>query len=120
VSKENEVLQMFEMAERNLGPIGALVNNAGITGGFSRLEDVEAASFERVLAVIVTGALLCAREAVRRMSTRRGGAGGTIVNISSRAAQLGGAGEWIHYAITKGAIDTLTIGLAREVASEGI
>jgi NAD(P)-dependent dehydrogenase (short-subunit alcohol dehydrogenase family) len=120
VSKEQEVVQLFENAERNLGPLVALVNNAGITGGFSRLEDVQAAAFERVLAVNVTGALLCTREAVRRMSKRRGGAGGAIVNISSRAAQLGSPGEWIHYAMTKGAIDTLTIGLAREVASDGI
>jgi NAD(P)-dependent dehydrogenase (short-subunit alcohol dehydrogenase family) len=120
VSKEQEVAQLFENAERRLGPLVALVNNAGITGGFSRLEDVEAGTCERVLAVNVTGALLCAREAVRRMSRRRGAAGGAIVNISSRAAQLGSPGEWIHYAMTKGAIDTLTIGLAREVASDGI
>jgi NAD(P)-dependent dehydrogenase (short-subunit alcohol dehydrogenase family) len=120
VSKEGEVVQMFEMAEQNLGPLSALVNNAGITGGFSRLEDVEAGTLERVLAVNVTGSVLCAREAVRRMSKRRGGAGGAIVNISSRAAQLGSAGECIHYALSKGAIDTLTIGLAREVANDGI
>jgi NAD(P)-dependent dehydrogenase (short-subunit alcohol dehydrogenase family) len=120
VSREQEVVQLFKDAERNLGPLVALVNNAGITGGFSRVEDVEASTLERVLAVNVTGALLCAREAVRRMSKRRGGAGGSIVNISSRAAQLGSPGEWIHYAMTKGAIDTLTIGLAREVASDGI
>jgi NAD(P)-dependent dehydrogenase (short-subunit alcohol dehydrogenase family) len=120
VSEELEVVQMFEMAERNLGRVAALVNNAGIVGGFSRLENVDARTLERVLAVNVTGAMLCAREAVRRMSKRRGGAGGVIVNISSRAAQLGSAGEWIHYAVTKGAIDTLTIGLAREVASDGI
>ena len=119
VSSEPEVLQMFETAERKLGQVVALVNNAGITGGFSRLQNLEAKTFERVLAVNVTGAVLCAREAVRRMSKRNGGAGGAIVNISSRAAQLGGAGEWIHYAMTKGALDTLTIGLAREVA-EGI
>jgi NAD(P)-dependent dehydrogenase (short-subunit alcohol dehydrogenase family) len=120
VSKEKEVVQMFETAKRNLGRVAALVNNAGITGGFSRLEDVQAGTLERVLAVNVTGAVLCAREAVRRMSKQHGGAGGAIVNISSRAAQLGGSGEWIHYAMTKGAIDTLTIGLAREVASDGI
>lgn len=120
VSKEREVVQLFENAERSLGPVVALVNNAGITGGFSRVEDVEAETFQQVLAVNVTGALLCAREAVRRMSKRRGGTGGGIVNISSRAAQLGSPGEWIHYAMTKGAIDTLTIGLAREVASDGI
>jgi NAD(P)-dependent dehydrogenase (short-subunit alcohol dehydrogenase family) len=120
VSSEREVLQMFETAERKLGGVAALVNNAGITGGFSRLQDIEAKTFERVQAVNVTGAVICAREAVRRMSKRNGGAGGAIVNISSRAAQLGGAGEWVHYAMTKGAIDTLTIGLAREVAQEGI
>jgi NAD(P)-dependent dehydrogenase (short-subunit alcohol dehydrogenase family) len=120
VSREHEVVQLFENAQRDLGQVVALVNNAGITGGFSRLEDVETETFERVLAVNVTGAMLCAREAVRRMSKRRGGAGGAIVNISSRAAQLGSPGEWIHYAMTKGAIDTLTIGLAREVASDGI
>lgn len=120
ISIEHEVVQLFETAQRDLGQVVALVNNAGITGGFSRLEDVQAATFERVLAVNVTGALLCAREAVRRMSKRHGGAGGAIVNISSRAAQLGSPGEWIHYAMTKGAIDTLTIGLAREVASDGI
>jgi NAD(P)-dependent dehydrogenase (short-subunit alcohol dehydrogenase family) len=120
VSSETEVVRMFETAERNLGKVVALVNNAGITGGFSRLESLETRAFERVLAVNVTGAVICAREAVRRMSKRNGGTGGAIVNISSRAAQLGGAGEWIHYAMTKGAIDTLTIGLAREVAHEGI
>jgi NAD(P)-dependent dehydrogenase (short-subunit alcohol dehydrogenase family) len=120
VSKEEEVAELFETAAQTLGRVVGLVNNAGITGGFSRLEDLAAATLERVLAVNVTGAMLCAREAVRRMSNRHGGAGGAIVNISSRAAQLGSAGEWIHYAVTKGAIDTLTIGLAREVASEGI
>jgi len=120
VSNENEVIQLFETAQKALGRVIGLVNNAGITGGFSRLEDLTAPALQRVLAVNVTGAMLCAREAVRRMSTRRGGAGGAIVNVSSRAAQLGSAGEWIHYAVTKGAIDTLTIGLAKEVANEGI
>jgi NAD(P)-dependent dehydrogenase (short-subunit alcohol dehydrogenase family) len=111
---------MFETAERELGPIKALVNNAGVTGGFARVEDVSAAAIEKVFAVNVMGTMLCAREAVRRMSTRRGGSGGAIVNISSRAAHTGAAGEWVHYAATKGAIDSFTIGLAREVASEGI
>ena len=106
--------------ERELGPIKALVNNAGITGGFSRVESVSAALLAQVMAVNVTGAILCAREAVRRMSTRHGGTGGAIVNISSRAAQIGSAGEWVHYAASKGAIDSFTIGLAREVATEGI
>jgi NAD(P)-dependent dehydrogenase (short-subunit alcohol dehydrogenase family) len=120
VSKEKGVVRLFETAERALGPLAALVNNAGITGGLVRLEDLAAETLERVLAVNVAGPMLCAREAVRRLSTLRGGPGGGIVNISSRAAGLGSAGEWIHYAATKGAIDTFTVGLAREVASEGI
>jgi NAD(P)-dependent dehydrogenase (short-subunit alcohol dehydrogenase family) len=120
VSIQRETVELFNVAERELGQVTGLVNNAGITGGFSRLEDVELETIERVLAVNVTGAMLCAREAVRRMSKKRGGAGGAIVNISSRAAQLGSAGEWIHYAMTKGAVNTLTIGLAREVAEDGI
>ena len=120
VSNEPEVVQMFEAAERELGHIKGLVNNAGVTGGFARVEDVSAEAVERVFAVNVTGAILCAREAVRRMSMRRGGSGGAIVNISSRAAQTGSPGEWVHYAASKGAIDSFTIGLAREVASEGI
>jgi len=120
VSREEDIVRMFETAERELGSIKGLVNNAGITGGFARVEDVSARAIERVLAVNVTGAILCAREAVRRMSTRRGGSGGAIVNISSRAAHTGAAGEWVHYAASKGAIDSFTIGLAREVATEGI
>jgi NAD(P)-dependent dehydrogenase (short-subunit alcohol dehydrogenase family) len=120
VSNEKDVVRLFETAEKTLGRVTALVNNAGITGGFSKLEDLTTAVLERLLAVNVTGAILCAKEAVRRMSTRRGGPGGAIVNVSSRAAQLGGPGEWIHYAASKGAIDTLTIGLAKEVGGEGI
>ena len=120
VADEAGVARLFERAERDLGPVAGLVNNAGITGPLTRLEDLEASDLARVLAVNVTGAVLCAREAVRRMSTRRGGPGGAIVNISSRAAQLGGAGEWIHYALTKGALDTFTVGLAREVAADGV
>jgi NAD(P)-dependent dehydrogenase (short-subunit alcohol dehydrogenase family) len=96
------------------------VNNAGVTGGFARVEAVTAQALAEVFAVNVTGAILCAREAVRRMSTRLGGTGGAIVNISSRAAHTGSAGEWVHYAASKGAVDTFTIGLAREVATEGI
>jgi len=120
VSDEAQIVRMFETAGRELGPITALVNNAAITGGFARVEDVSSAALARVFAVNVSGAILCAREAVRRMSTRRGGAGGAIVNISSRAAHTGAAGEWVHYAASKGAIDSFTIGLAREVATEGI
>lgn len=120
VSREDDVMRLFVTAERELGPIKALVNNAAITGGFAHVADVSAEALRSVLAVNVEGAILCAREAVRRMSTRRGGAGGAIVNISSRAAHTGAASEWVHYAASKGAIDSFTIGLAREVATEGI
>ncbi|MGZ4789799.1 MAG: SDR family oxidoreductase [Terriglobales bacterium] len=120
VSREEQIVRMFEAAERELGPVKALVNNAGVTGGFARVEEVSAEAIHRVLAVNVAGAILCAREAVRRMSTRRGGTGGAIVNVSSRAAHTGAAGEWVHYAASKGAIDSFTIGLAREVATAGI
>ncbi len=120
VAREEDVVRLFETAERELGPVRALVTSAGVTGGFSRVTDVTAATVGRVLAVNVAGTILCAREAVRRMSTARGGAGGTIVAISSRAARTGGAGEWVHYAASKGAVDSFTVGLAREVAGEGI
>jgi NAD(P)-dependent dehydrogenase (short-subunit alcohol dehydrogenase family) len=120
VSREADVLRLFEIAERELGPIRALVNNAAITGGFARVQDVSGAALTEMLAVNVAGPILCAREAVRRMSTKRGGSGGAIVNISSIAARTGSAGEWVHYAASKGAINTFTIGLAREVAAEGI
>jgi NAD(P)-dependent dehydrogenase (short-subunit alcohol dehydrogenase family) len=120
VAREEDVVRMFETAEEKLGAIKALVNNAGVTGGFVRVEEVSAEAIERVFAVNVTGSMLCAREAVRRMSTKRGGNGGGIVNISSRAAHTGSAGEWVHYAASKGAIDSFTVGLAREVATEGI
>lgn len=120
VSREEQIVELFKTTELELGPIRGLVNNAGVTGGFARVEDVTVESIEQAFAVNVRGAILCAREAVRRMSTRHGGKGGAIVNISSRAADIGGAGEWVHYAATKGAIDSFTIGLAREVATEGI
>lgn len=120
VSVEADVISLFKEIEAGLGRISLLVNNAGITGGFSRVEDLQAGILARVLAVNVLGAFLCSREAVRRMSTKHGGSGGSVVNISSRAAGIGGAGEWVHYAATKGALDTLTVGLAKEVAQEGI
>jgi NAD(P)-dependent dehydrogenase (short-subunit alcohol dehydrogenase family) len=120
MAREEDILRLFERAERELGPITALVNNAAVTGGFARVDEVSAGALAQVMAVNVTGAFLCAREAVRRMSTLRGGKGGAIVNISSRAAHTGSAGEWVHYAASKGAIDSFTIGLAREVATEGI
>jgi NAD(P)-dependent dehydrogenase (short-subunit alcohol dehydrogenase family) len=120
VSVELDVERLFERAEAELGAIEALVNNAGITGGSARVEDVSSATLEAVLAVNVTGAFLCAREAVRRMAQSRGGAGGAIVNITSIAARLGGGGEWVHYAASKGAVETMTRGLAVEVARDGI
>jgi NAD(P)-dependent dehydrogenase (short-subunit alcohol dehydrogenase family) len=120
VAVEADVLRLFDEAQSELGPISALVNNAGVVDGLCRVEAVTAAQFENVFRVNVIGSMLCAREAVRRMSTRHGGAGGAIVNISSLAARTGGAGEWVHYAASKGAIDTFTRGLAREVATEGI
>jgi NAD(P)-dependent dehydrogenase (short-subunit alcohol dehydrogenase family) len=120
VAREEDVLRMFDLARREFGMIGGLVNNAAVTGGFARVEAIEARAVERMLAVNVVGTMLCSREAVRRMSVRRGGKGGAIVNISSLAARTGGAGEWVHYAASKGAIDSFTIGLAREVAEEGI
>ena len=120
IAREADVMRLFDTAATELGAITALVNNAGILERQGRLDAMEAARFERVFATNVTGAFLCAREAVRRMSRRHGGAGGAIVNVSSIAAILGAPGEYIDYAASKGAIDTLTIGLAREVAEEGI
>lgn len=120
VSKDGDVLEIFTTLDRKLGTISALANNAGITGGPARVEAVTQAQIESAFAVNVTGAFLCAREAVKRMSTKHGGAGGAIVNISSGAAKSGAPGVWIHYAATKGALDTFTLGLAREVATEGI
>lgn len=120
VSKEGEVLRLFEEATRALGPLKALVNNAGILEQQMRLDTMGAPRIERVIAVNVTGSLLCAREAVRRMSTKHGGTGGAIVNVGSMASRLGSPGEYVDYAASKGAIDSLTIGLSREVAEEGI
>ena len=120
VSIEDDVMRLFETADRQLGRVDALVNNAGVLETQMRLDTMDAARIQRVFATNVVGAFMCAREAVRRMSTRSGGAGGAIVNVSSGAARLGSAGEYIDYAASKGAIDTMTIGLAREVAEEGI
>ncbi len=120
VAREDEIVRLFETVDRELGPLTHLVNNAGITGRAGRIADVDAGALERVIAVNVTGAILVAREAVRRMSTARGGKGGAIVNLSSMAAVLGAPGEWVGYAASKGAIDSFTVGLAREVAKEGI
>ena len=120
VGIEADIKRLFDDAERELGPVHALVNNAGVVDGLGRVDTVTAAQLEHVFRINVIGAMLCAREAVGRMSTRHGGSGGVIVNISSLAARIGGAGEWVHYAASKGAIETFTRGLAREVATEGI
>jgi NAD(P)-dependent dehydrogenase (short-subunit alcohol dehydrogenase family) len=117
---ESAVVAMFEAIDRTLGRITSLVNNAGITGKASRLEGYGAAEMRRVLEVNVVGTMLCTREAAKRMSTKNGGSGGTVVNLSSVAAVLGGAGSWTPYAAAKGAVNSLTIGLARELAGEGI
>jgi NAD(P)-dependent dehydrogenase (short-subunit alcohol dehydrogenase family) len=120
VAVEADIVELFDRAVATLGPLAGLVNNAGITGGSSRVEDLSARVLEQVLAVNVGGAFLCAREAVRRMARSRGGAGGAIVNLGSLAARIGGGGEWVHYAASKGAVETMTRGLAVEVAAEGI
>jgi NAD(P)-dependent dehydrogenase (short-subunit alcohol dehydrogenase family) len=120
VAIEADVVRLFETCDRELGPLTALVNNAGVLETQMRVEAMDAARITRVLATNVVGAFLCAREAVRRLSTRHGGAGGAIVNVSSAAARIGSPGEYVDYAASKGALDTLTIGLAQEVAQEGI
>lgn len=120
VSNESDVMRLFERSDRELGQLTALVNNAGILETQMRLEQMDAARWTRVLATNVVGPFLCAREAVKRMSTKRGGGGGAIVNVSSRASLLGGPEEYVDYAASKGALDSMTVGLAKEVANEGI
>ncbi len=120
VSDEADVVAMFQRMDEALGPVTALVNNAGILETQMRVDTMDAARIGRILATNVTGTLLCCREAVRRMSTRHGGFGGAIVNVSSVAAKTGSPGEYVDYAASKGAMDTLTVGLAQEVAQEGI
>jgi NAD(P)-dependent dehydrogenase (short-subunit alcohol dehydrogenase family) len=120
VAVEADVLRLFETVDRRPGRLQALVNNAGILEHHMRVDQMSAGRIERVFATNVIGSFLCAREAVRRMSTRHGGRGGAIVNVSSVAATLGAPNEYVDYAASKGAVDTLTIGLAREVATEGI
>lgn len=119
VGVEADVLALFQAAD-GLGRLAALVNNAGVVDMKSDVADMSAARLQRMMTTNVVGSFLCAREAVRRMSTKRGGAGGAIVNLSSVAARLGGPGQFVDYAASKGAIDSLTTGLAREVAGEGI
>jgi len=120
VSDEADVVAMFARLDETLGPVTALVNNAGILETQMRVDAMDAARIGRILATNVTGTLLCCREAVRRMSTRHGGLGGAIVNVSSVAAKTGSPGEYVDYAASKGAMDSLTVGLAQEVAQEGI
>lgn len=120
VADEADVLRLFETVDRELGPVTALVNNAAVVAPQMRVEQMDAARIDRIFKTNVTSAFLCCREAVRRMSTRHGGRGGAIVNVSSAAARLGSPNEYVDYAASKGALDTLTRGLALEVAGEGI
>ena len=120
VADEAQVLRMFAQIDRELGRLSGLVNNAGVVDVTARLQDMTMARWKRMFDINVIGSLLCAREAVARMSTRSGGQGGSIVNLSSAAARLGAPGQYVDYAAAKGAIDAFTIGLAKEVAAEGI
>jgi NAD(P)-dependent dehydrogenase (short-subunit alcohol dehydrogenase family) len=120
LASEDDILGLFIQIDRELGPLTGLVNNAGIVSPASQVADYSAARLAKVFAVNVTGAFLAAREALRRMEISRGGSGGVIVNVSSRAANLGGSGEYVDYAASKAAIDAMTIGLAKEVAADGV
>ena len=120
VAVEADIVSLFETVDRQLGPLTALVNNAGVLEQQQRVEAMTAERINRVLLTNVTGSFLCAKEAIKRMSTRHGGQGGAIVNLSSMAAKLGGPNDYVDYAASKGALDAFTIGLAREVAAEGI
>jgi NAD(P)-dependent dehydrogenase (short-subunit alcohol dehydrogenase family) len=120
VANEDQVLAMFAAVDAKLGRLTALVNNAGIIDVTARVDEMSTSRLQRMFAVNVIGSIVCAREAVRRMSTRHGGAGGAIVNVSSAASRLGAPGQYVDYAAAKGAIDAFTLGLAKEVAAEGI
>ncbi len=120
VAEEAQVVAMFARVDAKLGPLAALVNSAGVVDVASRVDNMSVARLKRMFDTNVIGSMVCAREAVQRMSTRYGGSGGAIVNLSSAASRLGSAGQYVDYAASKGAIDTFTIGLAREVAAEGI
>lgn len=120
VAQEPDVARLFEATDRELGRVGVLVNNAGIVARQARVDEMSLERVTRMFAVNVLGSFSCARHAVRRMSTRHGGHGGAIVNVSSAASRLGSPGEFVDYAASKGAVDTFTLGLAREVAQEGI
>ncbi len=120
VADEAQVLRMFAQVDAKLGRLDALVNNAGVVDVAQRVDEMDVARWQRMFNTNVIGSMLCAREAVRRMSTRHGGSGGAIVNVSSVAAKLGSAGQYVDYAASKAAIDTFTLGLAHEVATEGV
>jgi NAD(P)-dependent dehydrogenase (short-subunit alcohol dehydrogenase family) len=120
MADEASILSLYRRVDESLGPVTALVNNAGTPGTMGKIDTVTTQTLDTVLAVNVRAPFLMIREAVSRMAADRGGAGGAIVNISSRAAELGGAGEWIHYAASKGALDSLTVGASRELAARGI
>lgn len=120
VGSEADVLAMFDLIDHTFGPLDALVNNAGVVDIKQRVDEMSLERIERMFRINVTGSILCAREAIKRMSTKHGGHGGVIVNVSSVASMIGGAGEYVDYAAAKGAIDSFTIGLSREVAAEGI
>lgn len=120
VSSEADILAMFSRLDAELAPLAALVNNTGVLETQMRFESLTAERIDRILATNVRGPFLCCREALRRMSTKHGGAGGGIVNVSSAAARLGSPGEYVDYAASKGALETMTLGLAKEVAEEGI
>lgn len=120
VAEESQVLAMFEKVDAKLGRLSALVNNAGVVDQTARVDGMSVARLKRMFDINVIGTMVCAREAVKRMSTRYGGAGGAIVNVSSVAARLGAPGQYVDYAAAKGAVDVFTLGLAREVAAEGI
>jgi NAD(P)-dependent dehydrogenase (short-subunit alcohol dehydrogenase family) len=120
VSDEDQVLRMFEAIDRQWGPLRGLVNNAGVVDVTARIDEMTVARWRRMFDINVIGSLLCAREAVRRMSTRHGGAGGSIVNVSSAASRLGSPAQYVDYAAAKAAIDAMTVGLAKEVGAEGV
>ncbi len=120
VADEAAVIAMFKRIDAELPPLRGLVNNAGVVDAAARVDEMSAARIQRMLAVNVLGSFVCAREAIKRLSTRHGGAGGAIVNLSSAAARIGSPGQYVDYAAAKGAIDTFTLGLAREVAAEGV
>lgn len=120
VAKEADILEMFNAIDRQLGRLTALVNNAGVVDRAQRVEEMDFARLRRMFDINVIGSILCAREAVKRMSTNHGGGGGAIVNVSSAASRLGSPGQYVDYAASKGAIDSFTLGLAKEVAAEGI